>query len=81
MADTVYDLSDKDRDMLAKWRHFRCIGDQQERYIIINRETAKVARLIMERCPSSDERSRALDKLEEARLWAQSAIMRNEARQ
>lgn len=74
----IYDLSDEDHDLLSKWRHFRPQGDQHERYIMINRETRKTAKIILERCPKSAERTLALRRLEEARQWATNAIMRNE---
>jgi hypothetical protein len=74
----AYDLSEEDQDLLAKWRHFRPQGDQQERYIMINRETKRTAKMFLERCPKSPERTLALRRLEEARQWATSAIMRNE---
>jgi hypothetical protein len=73
-----YDLSEEDLDLLSKWRHFRPQGDQQERYIMLNRETKRTAKIFLERCPRSSERTLALRKLEEARQWATNAIMRNE---
>jgi hypothetical protein len=75
---TAYNLSDQDEELLRKWRHFRPQGDQQERYILLNRETKRTAKVILERCPRSPERTLALRKLEEARQWATNAIMRNE---
>jgi peroxiredoxin len=74
----IYDLSDEDQELLSKWRHFRPQADQHERYIMINRETRKIAKIILERCPKSAERTLALRRLEEARQWATNAIMRNE---
>ncbi len=73
-----YALTDEDQTILDKWRHFRPQGDQQDRYILINRETRRTAKIILERCPRSPERTTALKKLEEARQWATNAIMRNE---
>ena len=73
-----YGLTEEDQTILDKWRHFRPQGDQQDRYILINRETRRTAKIFMERCPKSAERTLALRKLEEARLWATNAIMRNE---
>lgn len=75
----LYPLDDEDLKFLAKWRHFRPLGDQQVRYIMINRETKRTAKTILERCPPSTERTIALRRLEEARQWATNAIMRNEA--
>jgi len=73
-----YPLSDEDWETLRRWRHFKPQGDQSRRYIRINQETKNVAKIVMHNCPPSEERSEALKKLEEARLWANQAIMKNE---
>lgn len=73
-----YNLSDEEYNLLSKWRHFRPVGDQQDRYILINRETKRAAKVILERCPKCIERTVALRKLEECRQWATNAIMKNE---
>ena len=53
-------------------------GDQINRYQCI-RDTAKGFALLLESaCPESRERSLALTKLEEAVMWANAAIARNE---
>lgn len=51
---------------------------QTERYTRI-RETAKILAMLMEyTCPDSRERSLAFTRLEEAVMWANAAIARNE---
>lgn len=51
---------------------------QPERYTKI-RDTAKeLAELIEESCPVSREKSLAMTKIEEAVMWANAAIARNE---
>ena len=53
-------------------------GDQPQRYQVI-REIAKgFAQFINDRCPDSREKSLALTKLEEAVMWANASIARNE---
>ena len=53
-------------------------GDQAARYEKL-RDSAKVlAVFIFENCPDSRERSLALTKLEEAIMWANASIARNE---
>lgn len=52
--------------------------DQTARYISIREKGKSFARLIEEFCPNSRERSLALTKLEEAVMWANAAIARNE---
>lgn len=53
-------------------------GDQNQRYESL-RGTAKVlAELIESYCPESREKSLAFTKLEEAIMWANASIARNE---
>ena len=53
-------------------------GDQPERYEFIRNEGKVLARLIRELAPYSRERSIAMTKIEEAVMWANAAIARNE---
>ena len=53
-------------------------GDQQERYMVIRNMGATMARCILDRTPKSREQSLALTKLEEAIMWANASIARNE---
>lgn len=53
-------------------------GDQPERYVAIRDEAKMLAVNILRMCPDSRERSLALTKLEEAVMWANAAIARNE---
>lgn len=53
-------------------------GDQIERYQDIRSAVRKVADLINKSCPPSRERSLAFTKLEEAVMWANASIARNE---
>lgn len=52
--------------------------DQTARYISIREKGKSFARLINELCPPSRERSLAMTKLEEAVMWANASIARNE---
>ena len=52
---------------------------QPERYQIIRDHAGGLARLLCEQCPASRELSLALTKIEEAAMWANAAIARNEA--
>lgn len=52
--------------------------DQPERYNAIRFEAKAFARSVLKRCPNSRERSLALTKLEEAVMWANASIARNE---
>lgn len=52
--------------------------DQPGRYEAIRAMGKEFAILIRECCPESRERSLAMTKLEEAVMWANAAIARNE---
>lgn len=52
--------------------------NQPERYTTIREFACDLATLICQSCPDSRERSLALTKLEEAVMWANSSIARNE---
>ena len=51
---------------------------QPERYENLREIASEFAAQIMEQCPPSREKSLALTKLEEAVMWANAAIARNE---
>ena len=53
-------------------------GDQQERYEDIREKARELAELIERCCPVSREKSLAHTKLEEAVMWANASIARNE---
>lgn len=53
-------------------------GDQNHRYVELRANIRELADLIIARCPDSQERSLALTKLEEAMMWANASIARNE---
>ena len=52
--------------------------DQPERYEKIRNKAKMLAAYINEKCPDSREKSLAFTKLEEAVMWANAAIARNE---
>lgn len=51
---------------------------QPERYAKIRGEAQKLAIILMAECPDSREKSLAFTKLEEAVMWANASIARNE---
>ena len=53
-------------------------GDQAERYGMIRAKARELAELICVLCPASRERSLAFTKVEEACMWANASIARNE---
>lgn len=53
-------------------------GDQAVRYSEIRREAHSLARVIDDMAPDSREKSLAITHLENAVMWANAAIARNE---
>ena len=51
---------------------------QPERYTLIRDEAKALALLILANCPPSRERSLAITNLEQAIMWANASIARNE---
>lgn len=54
-------------------------GDQAARYSHITEQARIFWTTIISSCPPSEERSLALRKLQEARMWANASIAINEA--
>jgi len=53
--------------------------DQQQRIDLINSKISQCARNLMTITPESDEQSRMLNKLQEAKFLAEESIRKNEA--
>jgi len=51
---------------------------QPERYTALRAKSKELALLVNDECPESREKSLALTKIEEAIMWANAAIARNE---
>ena len=52
--------------------------DQPARYISIREKAKELASMISTLCPESRERSLAFTKIDEAVMWANASIARNE---
>ncbi len=52
--------------------------DQPERYEALRKRAKGLAALIIKSCPESRERALSITKLEEAIMWANASIARNE---
>lgn len=57
-------------------KHHKPTDEQKAKYITIRGEVKGVAQIIARNCPRSWELSLALNKLEEAVMWANAAIAR-----
>lgn len=53
-------------------------GNQGDRYVLLRNRAGDLADLMARNCPESRELSLAMTKLEEAVMWANAAIARNE---
>ncbi len=58
--------------------YHRPSGDQPERYERIRTKAKELAYLMDELCPDSREKSLAMTQLEDATMWANASIARNE---
>ena len=75
----MYTPSEKlQKQMATAFTYHRPFGSQQERYVKLRDEAAKLALSFATNAPESRELSLALTKLEEAIMWVNAAIARNE---
>jgi hypothetical protein len=65
-------------DINKRFTYHKPKGDQPSRYESLRTEARTLAHMIYDECPESRERSLALTKLEEAVMWANASIARNE---
>ncbi len=73
-----YTPNDQQLAMLDNWHYHATIGDQEDRYKLINEMTKATASVVLSNTPPSREQSLAITKLQEARMWANAAIACNE---
>jgi hypothetical protein len=76
----MYKIAVEEKARLDKdFTHHPPKPDQAPRYKEIRDEARDFAEVILVSCPPSRERSLALTALEEAVMWANASIARNEA--
>jgi hypothetical protein len=66
------------KELDTRFTHHPPKGDQTERYSAIRDQAKKLAEKIVYSTPESREQSLAITKLEEAVMWANASIARNE---
>ena len=71
-------METKDYDLGTRFTYHPPFGDQSHRYEEIRKLGFSFATFLVDDCPPSRELSLALTKLEEAVMWANAAIARNE---
>lgn len=65
-------------DLANRFSYHAPIGDQTQRYEAIRARAKDFAALLNGFCPDSREKSLAVTALEEAVMWANASIARNE---
>lgn len=65
-------------DLQNRFTYHKPLPGQPERYEEIRAKGYELASLLSEKCPPSGELSLALTHLEEAIMWANASIARNE---
>jgi hypothetical protein len=74
-----YTISEQEQKALDKaFTYHAPKDDQPVRYTSIRADAKVLAENILSACPPSRERSLAMTKLEEAIMWANASIARNE---
>ncbi|MCL5884704.1 MAG: hypothetical protein M1377_05105 [Deltaproteobacteria bacterium] len=75
----MYPITDEEKVRLKKdFSYHPPIPNQVPRYNEIRDFARTFAATLLEKCPPSRERSLALTKMEEAVMWANASIARNE---
>lgn len=69
---------EKNKSIENNFTYHPPIGDQQSRYELLRDRAKELAYFFDTQCPPSREKSLAITKLEEAVMWANAAIARNE---
>jgi hypothetical protein len=78
-GDRSYGISyDEENDLKNRFTYHAPNSTQPARYERIRNKAKDLAKWMMSGCPRSRELSLALTKLEEAVMWANAAIARNE---
>jgi hypothetical protein len=66
------------RDLANRFVYHPPMGDQAQRYQRIREAAGELAELLSTLCPPSRELSLSITNLEQASMWANAAIARNE---
>lgn len=68
----------RNKEIESRFTYHKPKEDQPERYDRIRYKAKMLAAYINEYCPESREKSIAITKIEEAVMWANASIARNE---
>ena len=67
-----------DEELEKRFTYHQPKGDQAERYTELRLAARNLATMIVNRTPASREQALALTNLEQAVMWANAAVARNE---
>ncbi len=68
----------EEKDLLNRFTYHPPKEGQSEKYAYLRAKAREFADAINEECPESREKALAITKLEEAMMWGNAAIARNE---
>lgn len=75
----MYEIDQKTQeDLNNRFRYHAPKSNQPERYVAIRDKAKELAELVVSLTPKSREQSVALTQIEDAAMWANAAIARNE---
>lgn len=77
-VETMYPLGPSEIKMVEETYYHPPKGDQTVRYGKINEAQKDFLKAVLKYAPPSRERSLAITKMQEARMWANAAIALNE---
>lgn len=78
LSEVPPEIPRKREDLRRRFTYHPPKGDQTQRYEKLRFNGGNLAEMIDELAPDSREKSLALTKIEEAIMWANAAIARNE---
>lgn len=74
-----YVATEQEQAMIERsFKYFPPKDDQTDRYVRLRLLAKQLAEFIVVNCPPSDEKRRALHKVNEAVMWANASVARNE---
>lgn len=73
-----YMTDEQSEEMTKRFTYHPPKQGQIPRYGLLRKRAEELARVISVHCPNSAERSTAIRRVEEAVMWANAAIARNE---
>lgn len=77
MKDQPKPVKQLNKDLENRFTYHKPTEKQAEKYELLRSIMKQAAYMVVELCPESSEKATALTKLDEAVMWANAAIARN----